>query len=248
MSDANDGRWWEQYYVRYFVGTVVGVFVIFILREKALLASEIATFVPGVDDIDATEFAAVALAGLAYCYVSSAPVLALHGVRGDWLRHGEKGRAWSAIISMYVGVVLLLVLAAFLADGKLTKYAVPWAGRILLFVYLVAQLILIGRALLDKCSRIASFYVRLANERAAKQNVGGYLDSYKHLREHGNAVMILVNEVSLGLILAAATSVSQLVCFVLLWSLPATSMWFVGTHLENHLSDGKSGLDPTKAP
>src|SRR5687767_10548450 len=110
MSEASAGRWWEQYYVRYFVGTVVGVIVIFALREKAILASEFAAFVPAVNDIDPGEFAAVAFAGLAYCYVSSAPVLALHGVRGDWLPTGDKNWALGMITLAYVAVLALLVL------------------------------------------------------------------------------------------------------------------------------------------
>lgn len=75
-------RWWEQYYVRYFVGTVVAVAILFILREKASLARDFQGIIPSLEKADGWQLSAVASAGLAYCYIASTPVLILHAVRG----------------------------------------------------------------------------------------------------------------------------------------------------------------------
>src|SRR5258708_5610685 len=83
-SETSSGKWWDQYYVRYFVGTVVGVAIIFTLRDHAYLACDFRKIVPDFDSITAGQLTVVATAGLAYCYMASAPVLALHAIRGDW--------------------------------------------------------------------------------------------------------------------------------------------------------------------
>src|SRR5690606_19061648 len=124
-------KWWEQYYVRYFVGTFVGVVVIFALRERALLAGEIKTLLPAFADIRPAALTAVAFAGRAYCYIASAPVLTLHMVRGSWasLTVGRQSECkW--ILGAYALAILSLTIAIGLGgsypeDAASLKY-VGW--------------------------------------------------------------------------------------------------------------------------
>jgi hypothetical protein len=241
MSDEKSEagtRWWEQYYVRYFVGTFVGVAVIFALRDRALLATEIAKILPAFKDIDAAELTGVALAGLAYCYIASAPVLTVHAIRGDWASRSYDKHVW---ISVGVGYGLLAIAIAWLAvegwASNQSKEDVVHLGSALVALIFLGQALLIGRALVNKFERVIDFYHLLSSKRTEERKQGrDFLESYKHLREHGNAMLIVLSEIALGLVLSSARTMTQFVCFVVLWILPASSSWFIGSALERSLT------------
>ena len=71
-------RWWDHYYVRYFVGSVYAVPLMYALSRTDALKSSLGTIDPK-QWVDATLLGA---AGLAFCYIASAPILLLHSVRG----------------------------------------------------------------------------------------------------------------------------------------------------------------------
>jgi hypothetical protein len=82
---------------------------------------------------------------------------------------------------------------------------------------------------------IRTFYLNLTEARAGRDNraeVREYVESYQHLREHGNAFSILLLEVILAAALYAADSVIRLFGLVVIWIVPATFTWFLGTWLE----------------
>lgn len=250
MSDEKSDtgtRWWEHYYVRYFVGTFVGIAIIFALRERALLAAEIAVVVPAFKEIDVAGLTGVALAGLAYCYIASAPVLTIHAIRGDWSSRIHARRVWACIGIGYAALAIattgVAVVGGVYADGPERTI---WIGSILLAVVFVAQAALVGRALINRFDRIIDFYQLLTNERAEERRQGrDFLESYKHLREHGNAMLIVLSEIALGLVLSTAKTMTQFVCFLILWILPASVSWFIGSALERSLTHRRPvGVEP----
>ena len=75
-------RWWEQYDVRYFVGTVIGGLIVFVLRDHAFLCAEFRSFGQALPESVWKEVTILGAGGLAFCYISSVPMLTLHAVRG----------------------------------------------------------------------------------------------------------------------------------------------------------------------
>ena len=71
-------RWWDHYYVRYFVGSVYAVLLMYALSRTSAVTSSLGAIDPKLW-VNATVLGA---AGLAFCYIASAPILLLHAVRG----------------------------------------------------------------------------------------------------------------------------------------------------------------------
>ena len=85
------------------------------------------------------------------------------------------------------------------------------------------------------------FYVGLAKQRRAESNSTireDYTESYRHLREHGNALLIILMENILALGLSNAHDLAMMVGLIVVWIFPATFVWFIATWLERALSEG----------
>ncbi|MGB6450067.1 MAG: hypothetical protein WBE92_04885, partial [Steroidobacteraceae bacterium] len=86
-------------------------------------------------------------------------------------------------------------------------------------------------------------YLALAIERARDEvtlegkQKSEYIESYRHLREHGNAYAILVAELVLALAVGAAPTWYFVGGLITLWTLPAAFVWGVGTWLEFGIRD-----------
>lgn len=227
----SSNKWWEFYFVRYFVGTVVGGTILVYLNSAP---GALKQFLPGVGDassLDATKFSLLAALGLTYCYVASAPVLVFHGTRG-------------AVAGRFKGL-FFLVLAILLIGGAALAGWMSHAGSgdmafVALFaVLLVAQGLLILLSVARQGQRTHVFYEKLIAARSAETEYSRqYVESYRHLREHGNAFFILVFEFVLALFLVHAPSREFALLAVFLWIAPAALVWSVGTILEERFSNG----------
>ncbi len=88
----HDNRWWEFYFVRYFVGTALGAIVVLFLAtadspvftSQGVLATILKTLKP--EKFESGYIAVLATIGLTFCYVASAPILVLHATRGSLLK------------------------------------------------------------------------------------------------------------------------------------------------------------------
>jgi hypothetical protein len=276
-SQSGTGRWWDQYYVRYFVGTLVGAAIIFTLRDHAYLACDFSKIVPDFNSVSAGQLTAVATAGLAYCYIASAPILALHAVRGDWFNGATPTEATSqpqtlppanasqpgtmgaavtgtapstaelARSQLMENSTLLWFGAAFVAASIFCcAIAFGWqwprlngdrAGAWILGLATLTQGYLIGRAFINRLSRVGVFYSGLVTQRKRDRDLKrDYIESYRHLREHGNAFAIVICEILLGVVLAKVQTETQFIASLVLWMLPASSSWIIGTWLEARLA------------
>jgi hypothetical protein len=229
-----NGHWWKNYVVRYFVGTVVGAGIVVLLNEypgspfKGLLSSvqelKDATF------RDVTIFASV---GLAFCYIASAPVLTLHGTR-DHLRLSQLRRSW--ILWIVIPLVITAAIWYFLAYSQ-TNQPISQRGAVVLGIIVSVQVVLVLAALIDRLSSVSSFYWRLSAARAnSARQIIEYVESYRHLREHGNAFSILLVEMALGFILVSLPNQISAVPVLVIWMLPASTCWLLGTVLESKLA------------
>ena len=225
-------KWWEQYYVRYFVGTVIGAVILLALREFAMVAAGFAKVVP-LATVSALGITAFTAAGLAYCYIASAPILVLHSLRGGLGFFNPPG--WVALI-VYLCAFLGIPAAGLAAAVHIGSRAA--LGWILVVGIMLAQLVAIVVAQRRRFQEIRVFYDRLVKARRNERREGtDYCDSYRHMREHGNAVSIVILEVLVGVALATASSELQLVSMLVLWLAPAGYVWFVATVIEFHFAD-----------
>jgi hypothetical protein len=248
-EDASDGEkkaerpmsnlWWQQYTVRYFIGTIVGIFVIFLLRAHGPLHCEIASLIPRLEDIDAKKLIAVAALGLAYCYVASAPILTLHAVRGSV----KMDSGWFNI------AMLALVTAPIWMMFGVDHYGVAPLQVTALVIIVGGQCLLIVLASLGRFRRLKQFYDDLVEARLYNWSTKrDYVDSYRHLREHGNALAIVFCELALGAILSTVQTGRDGLVVIALWVAPGAWCWVVGSVLEAHFAQTNPPVAPPAPP
>jgi len=231
------------------MGTVVGGVVFFFL---CFYSPELKPLLFGADcgTLDGARLWLFAAYGLAYCYIASAPILVLHAGRFRLrLNSDVMDTAYGTL--MLAWLPLLLAMMAFNdAPSPNVSTRLFYAFCTFIFVQVVyLSFVVVTFALLEN-QELYDFYVRLDAQRANTK--GELIDSYRHLREHGNSFFIVFLEIVLALILYAAGSASQVVfgdqmnksahvlpyvLVILLWTLPAVLVWFVGTVIERRVSN-----------
>jgi hypothetical protein len=228
------GRWWDYYALRYFVGTVAGALAIATLTKCS--ASPLYGF--GFDlahdfnKLEIKEIVVISALGFAYCYIASAPMLLLHATRAQIglnpLRC--KWRRW-AVTAGVIAIVQVIWVSFFSVNWRSCESI---SGLTFLTVF-GAQVAMIAQAHLNRFKAIISFYAELAGARVGPPQIAGYVESYRHLREHGNAFAILVLEFPLALVLFSTRRPVFAALAVILWVLPSTYSWFIGSLLESRL-------------
>ncbi len=230
-KNTNDGRWWEFYFVRYFVGTVVGAAVVLYLNasESSSLRNLIIPGVSNVSQLDAQRLSLLAALGFAYCYIASAPILVLHAARGVFLAKETTAFSWFFCGSLALVGAIACGFYAFQIAPKMSAIL----AVVLLATVLCLQLVPLGFSIHKAGERTHSYYTRLTKARSLDtEETRQYVESYKHLREHGNAFFILLFELALGVILATVPKANVAFIALLLWIFPAALVWLVGTVLE----------------
>ena len=130
LAGMNKNRWWENYLVRYFLPSIFGMLVVwvvvFLAKENAsagVLKNVLNSFpVNTSEDFGGAKLILWALLGSLYCYISSYPILVFHATRSidyefvspDCSPLGIKGRlillnpyAWT--LSLFVLVYLVMM-------------------------------------------------------------------------------------------------------------------------------------------
>jgi hypothetical protein len=229
-------RFWEYYAVRYFVGTVIGAIAIVAFNEYSMspLKGQIFPTLSSFKDAGAEHLVVLAALGLAYCYVASAPILAAHALRGQLDLASKKG-VLSSLVPVLGAFVVLGAVGYFAFDVPL--WTARFWGMVIVAFVLSFQVVLFVQALFNGFVRVSNYYSELAKARAGEsKTVGEYVESYRHLREHGNAFGIVLLEICLATACIAAPSVQWLSVLLVLWILPATGVWLIGTVLETRVS------------
>ena len=202
------------------------------------MGSPYENLLPHLAEVKDSPFAGIGLIaalGFAFCYVASAPILTIHATRVH-LRP-TTGRS----TRRKLGALLACILGLF---GVFT-YFLPVAVSSVLGVILGIQLFLLLCATTNNFKQVADFYFAIAETRShaatgqdrSPGNLAEYVTSYRHLREHGNAFCILLLEAALAYVLYSLPGVASALIILVVWVLPASSVWAVGTTLEMRLAD-----------
>lgn len=244
MSDK-EGNWWEFYGVRYAQGTVVGAMMVFFLFSQHAALKKLFFIPEKAEDFGVPHLALLAVYGLTYCYIASAPILLLHAARGllfESLTNPRPNEGLRTRIAWIFGPALAIAFAYyFFVDRHVVD-----TGALFLFSMLVCFQIYLSWAIFrGSWKRVIEYYEKIIPKRK-KHADSGYVESYKHLREHGNSFLIVLFEFFLALPIYCFVSrpgiepevgVAHLLLIVLLWIMPASFIWGFGNKLETHLQN-----------
>lgn len=237
-ENKTDYRWWEFYLVRYLIGTILGTVIVSYIafhnvnvRESLITNTKADTYY----ELLKANYWIFLIVGFAYCYLSSAPILVFHALRGYLKSTNGKLNDFTKVFGIicFFGTILFLILT-LCCD---IKASFKWIRWVILFVVILPQAIFLLRFLLD--NNVFNFYKKLTENRRTEKKSDArheYVESYKHLREHGNAFSILITEFVLSFILIEL-SISEIVSVLIIWVLPASYVWLIGTNLEFGLGE-----------
>ncbi len=227
----SDPRWWESYFVRYLIGTITGAAIIYFLSASGKF-KYLFDF-PGMLNKDNTQYFGLLLlgvSGFAFCYVASGPMLVFHATRGIY-----SSTMVMDTIKISISITALFALLAFGLMGYSFIATPPY-----LFI-LFAQCTLLLCSFTESKKELIQFYKKLAGKRT-DDNHDEYIESYRHLREHGNAIMIIPLEIILGIMLfylPGSTDLEKNItvgAVFFIWILPAGLAWFIANMLERDMA------------
>lgn len=247
-KEKSSNRWWESYFIRYFVGCAFGALILLILLFhegsgiKELLVNkfsmEYLSLVFLVKEEALTPFLlAVFVAGIAFCYISTAPILVLHALR-MYISYNKKFLMDLTITTFIIAILSFLVIVSMIC---LT--AVFYDSSIWFLVPYISLLVLVFSLccipwVKNHTSKLYCFSKSLAEYRAKdKKQIDEYVESYRHLREHGNAFFVIPLEIILGCALFKVSSISHAAIIIFVWVIPAVTVWFMATYLESKLGE-----------
>jgi len=186
----------------------------------------------------------LAVYGLAYCYIASAPILIMHAGRGLMFKSSTNPNPNNGMLSrvLWLLVPSFLMTEIYFFNASTDKIM----GSLAVFLFsflLVFQIRILVAIFKTSWQKTIDYYSTIVKKR--KEHEGsGYIESYKHIREHGNSFLIVAFQFFLALpifvfvsqpAITSEDSIKNLLIIVLLWVLPAATIWAFGNKLENNL-------------
>jgi hypothetical protein len=250
MSNSNDSRWWEFYVVRYAMGTVIGALIVYYIFSTNEYLKRLLFLPEGAANLGTPHLALLSVYGLVYCYIASSPILVLHAGRSFlWDNISEK---WSNVIVRMLFVIMFPAIAGLLywyfSSHDRPEVLNQSLAVVVFLITLLLQVIILIEVFRNSSERTINYYLGLTRHRERKE-MRQFVESYRHLREHGNAFLIVLFEFWLGFVIVFFTNttamvgsiidstqaIRNLLIIILLWIFPACLIWFFGNRLENYL-------------
>ncbi len=235
MSVTNN-RWWEFYFIRYLVGTVVGAVIILFLNtaEPSMFEDLILPGVTNASKLDGEKIWLLISLGFAYCYVASAPILVIHAARGVlFCSNNLRVFVYSLVCSLMAVVAIGIYYRCIKSPVYIDEVLAVTAFALII----INQFILLVFSLIKRSELAHNYYMRLSKARSNNTvEAAQYMESYKHIREHGNAFFIVFCEAVLALILMSLPDMPSIYFVLILWVVPASMVWLLGTFLENRFA------------
>jgi len=229
MENSNNSRWWETYLVRYITGSVVGAVIVY----QILIAADVSKAIhpPQWHELKAEALVMLGLVGFAYCYLASAPITFLHAIRV-----GGEGTSYANILLPMMLIASVPVLLMFLMN----PIAANTDSALLILFIVVAFIWMLFNLNLVKYRGWAKSYDDLVSARNNKlKRSAEFVDSYRHLREHGNAFYIVILELMLAMPLYVFALHKNWFLFVVtisIWLIPGAICWYLGNALESFMT------------
>jgi hypothetical protein len=244
MNGKSEGNWWEFYGIRYAQGTVVGAMIVYFLFSQNENLKKILFLPAEAKDFGLSHLILLAIYGLTYCYIASAPILVMHAGRGLLFRSKTNTRPqkdWFLRTLAILGLALPLPVYFLCTNGGSQLHA---AGALFIYSALLAiQVVILSGIFYFRWAETIAYSTAVIKKREAATSAG-YVESYRHLREHGNSFFIVVLQFLLATPIFIFVSKSginsedairSLCLIIFIWVLPAATIWAFGNKLENNL-------------
>ena len=239
-----DKRWWEFYALRYALGSVMGIFILLYIFIQTDIATKfglnrLAFLIPkDPKDLSFVHLVILGVCGLAYCYLSSAPMLVFHALRANVFASPQHqssfGMRW-----VLVTIVISCALTALLVwKGYVPFDTLGWSPiiKFCFFSTMPSFSVALSCWSIRDSNLIVNFYKKLAEKR--QENLD-YVESYRHLREHANAFALVLCEILFCLFFVTGLEISGSVNFVpvsiIFWLFGPALIWLLANELENEL-------------
>jgi hypothetical protein len=295
MADESaSNRWWENYLVRYFLPSIVGMLIVAWLQQNTGASRYLPTFYP-IDwkNFNTSYLVLWLLIGSLYCYIASYPALVFHATRildfKDIL-----GRIWMEKRRLVINPYVACTLFAFLSSVccGISFFALR-TSKILSVCLVLAFACLQIRRIWQVSSRFGDFGLRLEvegkenasiayaylrflaerrgitrknatneDEEMTKETEKEVVETYRHLREHGNTALIVLLEFALCPILFIVLGSPSdprrqigahdpqgdilLSLILVFWIFPSVCIHGFAQHLERRFSWFKSSIEDGK--
>jgi len=240
-------NWWEFYFVRYFVGSIVGGIIMLSILfhpDSGLSTIFLKTYNFNKLDINSIGFEHLTIVltlGLSFCYIASSPILVFHTFRSkiDYSKNNNNKKLIKIGLAQIGTLLDFIATCIFLYFILIYFFNWSFLTSILMLGYILivwVQVRIVFFNLRKGLKGLFKYYKKLTKERAKQSKAKEeYIESYKHLREHGNAFLILFCEMILGMALFSASSINDVVLILLFWIIPVLPVWLIGTYLEFNL-------------
>jgi len=254
-------RWWENYLPRYLMPSIAGVVIVNWLCSYGGDGLRSLLFLPtGGKPLDSTTLILLLLYGNLFCYIASYPALVFHATRVIDFSESR----WPA--SPFDGYILtVVVIACVFFFQWVPPECRYWPAFVTALLVALIQLIRIGVVIFERFNvrghedpvTKSYFYAYiLAHRRATpaerpkdetedKKWREEFVETYRHLREHGNSAFIFVLELALAALTYCVITkpgqspTHQLGAIGLLfgiWAIPSVFVHLLAQHLERRFS------------
>ena len=221
-------RWWEHYLVRYLLGNIVGAVIVgYYLKEKW---GNLGLANNNVIDTS-SRLIIIGVLGFAYCYISSVPILVLHACRHIVAKEPDEKKQKHPLESIFfIGgwiIIMSQIFQIFISYWfyfEDLRYSLGWGVMCFFMVlnYWCASLVVRKRE---------SYYELISNLAKKRGQNNNFCESYKHIREHGNAFFIVLYELILAPVFVTLP-MEMLPIIVVIWIAPGAMMWWFGSWIE----------------
>lgn len=272
-GEGTSYRWWENYLVRYLMPSIAGVGILCWLFEIASPDFRNLLFLHAIPtQLNPATLTLLILYGNLFCYVASYPILGFHVTRvldfeyAGWKRNWLDGYSWTVAVAgltlslatilqgdaRIIGVFALTTLFSFVQCRRVFKAStreIPVSGlktdepssKLFGFIYSLS----IRRGDIQKVetetTKSGNESVETTHTYRKKKEV---MDTYRHMREHGNSAFIFVLEMILAGIFYCVLSVerdapkalSMLGIILAIWAFPSMLIHATGQAVERRFS------------
>jgi hypothetical protein len=275
-------RWWENYLVRYFLPSLAGMLIVLWLVRFSGASLYVPQLLPNEwKDFGTAHLILWLLLGSLYCYIASYPALVFHATRILDFRNvngqftglpyfllnpyglSATFAAIAAVCAYYDSRWFAFVSVALFALTQILRIWIVYAtqGPFGLAKDFGARFpASIAYAYLRKLSKRRADFVTETKtsggdgleELATSADAKDLVDSYRHLREHGNTAFIVLLELALCpvlyLVLEHQDGAFNKILFLTvlaLWVLPSVLIHGLAQHLERRFSRFKYSMEDT---
>lgn len=260
-----NNRWWENYLVRYFVPSIAGMVLVGIIatQQQENIAKLLPRFlITEINKFETAHLVLWLLLGTLYCYIASYPILCFHATRVLDFKRIPAGKEditglstnnellnpylWTAVYALAIYAIYIFFKEYFFDLGLICTILFALLQIYRLYKAYSSLGLFTRKTVVKKTAAYAYMLVLSAkrgpdlesddqNKTVSRPRSRVDIDSYKHLREHGNTAFIIFLEVAIfpsAYWCVKNFKVWELALLIGVWVFPAMLTHYFAQHLE----------------